>query len=303
MRLKHLLIAIMLCMSSAAVFGQSADSVRSTVAADLLAARKLSLSDSLMPKIVYVHDTVYVDKDKKKKKKKIYNENTARFHRFDREIQKTNFVPKGTWTCGLAFSYGSRSYDNINMLVLRDVTVDGYGFGISPHVGYFFTDNISAGLRFNYTRDYVNLENLDVNLGEDFNIKLQDLYYLQHNYQASGYIRTYMSLGGSREFGFFKEVRRGDGYSQGKNSVGKYEAGTLDATYQTINNLHIGFAPGIAVFVQDWMAMEAQMGVMGVNFNWTKQTHNQVEEGTIRTFSGKFKVDLFSISIGTVFYL
>ena len=273
-----------LCISATIVFAQSSN----------------LLKDSGATKILYVHDTVFVNKDTINK---INNTPLKeRFHRFNRDIQKTCFVPKGTWTAGLAVSFKSKNYVQINMLVVQDFNANGYNFGVSPHIGYFFRDNMSGGLRFSYTRDYVDLSSLNLDLG-GLKINLKDLYYLQNNFKVDGYLRTYMPIGGSRVFGLFNEIRIGYGYSQGKNSVGQYEKENLRATYQTVKDIHLGFAPGVSVFVQDWMAIEAQLGVMGVSFKWREQTLNQVEEGSSRSFSGKFNIDLFSISIGSIFYL
>lgn len=51
------------------------------------------------------------------------------------------------------------------------------------------------GARFSYKRNYLDLGNFDLNLGEDFKISLKDLYYLEHKYEASCFIRTYMPIG------------------------------------------------------------------------------------------------------------
>lgn len=227
----------------------------------------------------------------------------GRLHRFDREIQRSVFVPKGTWMGGLQISYGNHNLENINMLVLKDVNMSNTSFGFSPCVGYFFKNNTCAGLRFNYSYNRLNLDNLDLNLGEDFNISLKDLYYHEKEFKMSAFMRNYVPLSRSKIFAFFSEVQLTYGHSSGNNSSGNYDAGTLDATHATTNSLRIGFAPGLTAFVQDWMAVEVQAGVVGFGFNWQNQTRNQVEQGKVNSFSGKFKIDLFSIAIGTTIYI
>ena len=221
--------------------------------------------------------------------------------RMDREIMKMVFVPKGLWLAGGTISYSEHEEDNLNFLVLKDITGRGYTFGISPYVGYFFRDNMAAGLRFSYNRTYLDLGNLDLNLGEDFNISLDDLYYLEHKYQVGGFLRTYMAIGKSKIFGFFNEIRLNYGYASGKNSTGS--GTTYDGTYERTHSLQIGFAPGLAAFVTDWSAVEVSMGVMGFNFDWVNQKSNQIETGYRRTSSGSFKINLLSINIGMTFYL
>ena len=188
----------------------------------------------------------------------------------------------------------------MNFLVLKDFEALGYDFKVSPYVGYFFRDNMAAGLRFTYSRDYLDLGNADVDLG-DLVISLKDLYYLEHKYSASGFLRTYMPIGRSKIFGLFNEVRLTYSYGEGKNST---DSGTeYDGTYQKTNSMQIGFAPGLTAFVTNFAAVEVSMDVMGFDFKWVEQQTNQIETGKRRTSSGNFKINLFSINIGMTFYL
>ena len=115
-------------------------------------------------------------------------QSSRRIQRIDREIQKTVFIPKGTWMAGGTVSYSEHNESNLNFLVLKDIEGKGYDFSVSPYFGYFFRDNISMGARFSYKRNYLDLGNFDLNLGEDFKISLKDLYYLEHKYEASCFI-------------------------------------------------------------------------------------------------------------------
>ena len=175
--------------------------------------------------------------------------------RIDREIQNSMFIPKGQWMFGGTVSYSEHDESNLNFLVLKDVEGVGYTFKVSPYVGYFIKDNIAVGARFTYNRTYLNMENFDLNLGEDFNINLSNLYYLQHKYEVSGLVRTYMPVGRSKIFGLFNEARLTYGYSTGKNSTG---AGTeYDGTFEKFHHLQLGIAPGLTAFVTDWASVEA----------------------------------------------
>lgn len=221
--------------------------------------------------------------------------------RIDREIMKTTFIPKGQWMAGGTVSYTEHDEDNLNFLVLKDVQGLGYTFNVSPYAGYFFRDNVAAGMRFSYNRTYLDMDNFELNLGEDFNINLKDLYWLEHKYEVGGFLRTYMPIGKSKIFGLFNEVRLTYGYATGKNSTG---SGTeYDGTFERTHSLQIGIAPGMAAFVTDWSAVEVSVGVMGYNFKWVNQKTNQIETGKRRTSSGNFKINLFAINIGMTFYL
>ena len=220
--------------------------------------------------------------------------------RIDREVQETVFIPKGTWMMGGSVSYSEHDEGNLNFLIMKDVEGKGYNFSVSPYVGYFFRNNIAAGFRFTYNRDYLDFGNMDINLG-DITISFDDMYYLEHKYEASGFLRTYIPIGRSKIFGLFNEARITYGYGKGKNSTGS--GTTYDGTFQTVQNLQIGFAPGLTAFITDWSAVEVSVGVMGFDFKWIDQQSNRVEEGSMRTSSGNFKINLFSINIGMTFYI
>lgn len=227
--------------------------------------------------------------------------NPHRVKRIDRGIHESVFVPKGQWMAGGTISYSEHNEDNLNFTVLKNIEGKGYDFKISPFVGYFFRDNMAAGLRFGYNRTYLDLGNLDLNLGEDFNISLDDVYYLEHKYEVAGFLRTYLPVGRSKIFGLFNECRITYGYARGKNSTGS--GAQYDGTFETTHNLEIGFAPGVTAFITDWSAVEVSMGIMGFDFKWRDQKTNQVETGKQQTTSGNFKINLFSINIGMTFYL
>ena len=90
-------------------------------------------------------------------------------------------------------------------------------------------------------------------------------------------------------------------YGQGKDVSGK--GNDVNGTFQTINKLEIGSAPGLTAFVTNNTAVEVSIGLVGFNSKWVNQKYNQVEKGYYRKSSANFKVDLFSISIGMTMYL
>lgn len=220
---------------------------------------------------------------------------------FDRKIQSSLFVPKGTWMGGASFSYSEQTNDNYKFLVLQDVNANGYTFKVSPYAGYFFANNMAAGMRLKYTRSYIDMRNLNIDLGDDLTFGVKDYSYLEHSMAASGFLRTYMGLGSGKIFGFFNELQLTYGYGQGKNTSGK--GNELTGTHQTIHNLQIGAAPGLTAFVHNNVAVEVSVGIMGLDFKWIEQKTNQVESGYRRKSSGNFKIDIFSINIGMCFYL
>lgn len=219
---------------------------------------------------------------------------------FDRGIQSHTFIPKGQWMAGSTFSYSEHEENNYRFLVLKDVESTGYTFKVSPFFGYFIRDNVAVGGRFSYTRSYTDLGNLSLDLDDDINFDISDMKYLEHMFSVAGFVRTYLPIGNSKVFGLFNEARVTYGYGQGKNSSGV--GADYTGTYQTINNLQIGMAPGLTAFITNYAAVEVSVGVLGFNVKWTDQVTDQIEKGSRRSSSANFKIDLFSINLGMNFY-
>lgn len=220
--------------------------------------------------------------------------------KFDRGITKSVFIPKGQWFAGSTISYNEQSADQFQFLVLANIDAKGYTLKVSPYAGYFIADNIAVGGRFAYARTYADIGNADINLGDDLSFHIKDDMYLEHSFSASGFLRTYMALGSSKVFGFFNEVRLTYAHGQGKHSNGT--GNELTGYYQRSNSISIGAAPGLAAFVSDHASVEVSVGVMGFDFKWVDQVHNQVEKSSRRSAGGNFKIDLFSINLGMTLY-
>ena len=221
--------------------------------------------------------------------------------RIDREAMKSVFIPKGQWMVGGEISWNEWDNDNLNYLVLKNIEFEGHTFSAGPYFGYFVANNIAVGGRFSYKRFFMNLGQFDLNLGEDLNISLDDLYYLEHNYLSTAFMRSYMPIGRSNVFGFFAEVQLSYGYCEGKNTTGRGE--TLSGTYEQIHNLQLGFSPGLTVFATDFMASEISVNMGGYRVKWGKQETNSIEEGKLRISGANFKLNLFSVKFGMTFYL
>lgn len=219
---------------------------------------------------------------------------------YDREIRNTLFVPKDTWTGGVTFSYLEAEADNYQFMVLDDVNGLGYTFKISPHVAYFFKNDLAVGLRAQYKRTYIDFDNLDLDMGDDLSFNVSDYSYLQHEFNATGFLRSYTSLGQSKIFAFFAEASLTYGYSQGKVLSGKGKDFT--GTYQTTNHFQLGCTPGLTAFVTNNMAVEVSVDILGLDFQWINQTTNQVEKGNFRKSSADFSINLFSINLGVYAY-
>ena len=218
-----------------------------------------------------------------------------------RDAMKNVFVPKGQWMLGGQVSWNQWDNDNLNYLVLKDINFEGYTFSAGPYFGYFFANNFVVGGRVSYNRYYVSLGELNLNLGDDLNIGLKDLYYLQHSYETSAFLRSYLPIGNSKVFGLFGEFQLNYTFSEGKNCTGSDE--TITAVYERIHNLELGLAGGMAVFITNNVAAEVMLNVGGYRVRWGRQNTNNIEKGSITSSGANFRVNLFSVKFGVTYYL
>ena len=225
----------------------------------------------------------------------------ARGNNFDRGIEQKTFIPKGQWMVGASFSYSEHTDDNFKWLVMDDVTSTGYTFKVSPVVSYFIRDNIAIGGRVAYSRGLTDLGNLSLNLGDDLSFDLSNYKDKSHTVSGSFSIRTYLNLGDSKRFGLFNEARVTYGY--GQSNVEDGTGDELKGTHQIKQNLNFGVAPGITCFINNYVAVEAAIDVLGLDFKWYDQKTNQVETGKRTNSGANFKINLLSINLGITFYI
>lgn len=218
-----------------------------------------------------------------------------------RDAAKMVFIPKGQWMLGGQVAWNQWNNDNLNYLVLKDINFEGYTFSAGPYFGYFFANNMAVGGRFSYKRYYLNLGEFDLNLGDDLTIGLRDLYYLQHNYESTVFVRSYLPLGNSKVFGLFGEFQLNYTFSEGINSTGSGE--TFSGVYEKVHNLEIGLGGGMVVFIADHVAAEVMLNVGGYRVKWGDQNTNNIEQGSITSSGANFQINLFSIKFGVTYFL
>ncbi|MBR5250220.1 MAG: hypothetical protein IKV28_06510 [Bacteroidales bacterium] len=226
-----------------------------------------------------------------------------RAQQFDRgiEMNSTVFVPKGQWIVGGNFSYSTHENENYKFLVIENIHTTGYNFKLSPMAAYAIQDNMAVGLRAGYDRQLLKIDNADLNLGESLNLGISDYYSLKHTTMGSAIYRYYITLGKSKRFALFNEMQLTYGYSQAKlvNSSGTAVTGT----YETTNDFAIGCLPGLVAFINNSIAVEVNIGVLGFDYSYTKQVTDQVYVGHHKTSQMNFKINIFSIALGIAFYL
>ena len=146
------------------------------------------------------------------------------------------------------------------------------------------------------------LDASDLNLGgedSDLNFEVNDYYSLRHSYSVAVIWRQYIPLGRNKRFALFNEMQLSGGGTQARFA----KDSPVKGTYETGYTFSLGVSPGIVAFATNNMAVEVNVGVMGITYTHTKQVHNQVTVGKRDASMMNFKVNIFSIGLGMAFYL
>ena len=210
------------------------------------------------------------------------------------------FVPRGQWIFGGTASYSTHSNETYRFLVVEGIESKGYTFKVSPMIAYALRDNMAIGGRFIYSRSLLKLDKADLG-GEDsdLNFEVNDYYSLRHSYSVAVIWRQYIPLGRNKRFALFNEMQLSGGGTQARFA----KDSPVKGTYETGYTFSLGVSPGIVAFATNNMAVEVNVGVMGITYTHTKQVHNQVTVGKRDASMMNFKVNIFSIGLGMAFYL
>lgn len=220
---------------------------------------------------------------------------------FKRDIESVVFVPKGQWITGISVSYSQSNQNKYQFLIVEGISGDTYSFKISPMLMYVVAPDLGVGGRFSYSRALTKLENADIVLDSETDYSVDHLYRLSHNYYVTAMMRNYFSIGKSKRFGFFNELQLQMGGGQSKITTG---VGTsLTGTYERNFSLDVGLAPGLCIFLNNYSAMEVNIGVLGFSYTATKAVKDQIYVSRRNSKSANFRINLFSIQFGVAFYL
>lgn len=220
---------------------------------------------------------------------------------FKRGLEQISFIPKGQWITGVSVSFSQSNQDNYQFFIVEDMSGDAYTFKVSPMLMYCFKDNLCAGGKMSYTRTRTRLDQARMVIDSETDYSVENLYQISHNYSAMACFRNYISLGRSHRFGFFNEVQLqfGGGESKIINGRGNDLTGTFDKSW----NMNIGLAPGMVMFLNNYSAIEVNVGVLGFNYSHTTSKTDQVYLASRESKQANFKINLFSITFGVAFYL
>ena len=215
---------------------------------------------------------------------------------------KNMFIPRGQWIFGGTASYSTQTNDSYTFLVFEDIGSDGYTFKISPLVAYAVKDNMAFGARVSYSRSLTKVDSGEINLGDEesgTHIKADYYYSLKHSYSISAIWRQYIPLGNNKRFAIFNETSITAGAHQKKFAANDPVRGT----YETGYSISLDISPGLIAFITNTTAVEVNVGVMGLSYSSTQQSHNRVYTGRVTSSGLNFNINLLAIGLGMSFYL
>lgn len=224
------------------------------------------------------------------------------YGRFDRGLFNFLVIPKGQWSFGLTASYGEFNTDDIQILsVLKNFDIKVKAYSIRPSISYFYKNNQSIGVKFNYSRSYVDLNNMTFDFEDDLNFSLRDVSYYSQTYSASINYRNYVGLGAEKRFAIFNEVDLG--FGSGSSRFKRQYNDVPRDTRTTITEATLNFSPGLCVFIMDYISFNVSFGVFGIHMRNEKQVTDGIEEGSRFTSGANFKFNIFNINFGMAVHI
>ncbi len=228
---------------------------------------------------------------------------TAQAQRYDRGYSNTPqkvFAPRGGFMIGGTAKATWHKADNYNFLIIDGIDADGYSISLSPTFLYMPWDNIGVGARIGYDRTSLNLESANLSVSE-ISMGLDDYSYLTQSIEAAAIFRPYIPLGNSGRFSLFAQVELGMSGGRIRNSA--YINPAIKGTYTEKYKFFVGVNPGITAFITNHFAMEVSVGVLGFDYRWSSQVHNQVGYGNSSFSNASFMLNLATIGVSLAYYL
>lgn len=221
--------------------------------------------------------------------------------KFNRGIKPKVFVPKGQIVAGFNASFSQSNQNNYQFFIIESVNGNTGSMKISPWCIYMFRDNLGAGGRVAYTRSRTKMDKANVIFDTETKYSVDDLYSISQSLSTMAVMRAYINLGNSTRFGIVADVQLEYSHSTAKMTNG--QGMDFTGSYATTNAFNLGVAPGLVMFLNNYSAIEVNVGMLGLGFKKTNQLTNQVRVQDMRSTVANFSINLFSISIGMSFYL
>lgn len=217
--------------------------------------------------------------------------------RFDRGLFNFLFIPKGMWQVGLTASYGEFSTEDLDVLdFISDIDFNGKIFSVKPYFSYFIKNNMSIGARLSYSRGLANIGSFNLDIDEDMNFNLHDIYYRSETATGSITFTQYLGITRRGRFGVFNEVELALG--AGRSDFNRPFNGALKKTHTRTIEVGLNFSPGLCVYIIEPISFNVSFGVFGLHLKNEKQTVDGESLGSRTTSGANFRFNIFNINFG-----
>lgn len=219
------------------------------------------------------------------------------YGRYNRGLFNYLFIPQGDWYIGLTTSYGDFSTTDYQLFdILSDFNLNAHSFSIKPSFSYFIKNNVSLGLKFNYSNSKATLVSGGVDFDEDINFKISDASYKNESYSAALVLRQFFGLARAGRFGIYNEVELA--FGSGNADFSRQYNSQPRMTSTTYMDARLNFSPGVCVFIMKNVAFNVSFGVFGYYLRNEKQTENGEKIGNRFSSGANFKFNIFNIDFG-----
>jgi len=192
-------------------------------------------------------------------------------------------VGKGLFAGGsLGFSTGGNKFQNGSITTQGS---SGSSFNITPRVGYFFTDNIAAGLVLGYAGNTTKTPSFI------------DTKLTSGTLSLGLFGRYALPLGDGGNFAFLGDLNLGFSSTTGKTEIGSTSVASDPST-----SVSVGIAPGILFFPTPRIGLEAGLGNIIAFNSITITDANNSDIKTIGTNIDILNINTVSFNFGLNYY-
>jgi len=208
------------------------------------------------------------------------------------------FLSKGHAMIGGSAVFSMQKADNYSFAVVSGLNSKNYKLNLTPGFMVALTDDLAIGAVVVYKRNLFDIASAGVKLA-DTSIDIKDYYSLNQEYGGGFFCRKYLGLGNNGRFAFFVDGILS--YTAGQGKIHNNQKGQIVGTYETSGNVGLNVNPGLAAHLGEHFALSAGIGLIGVNYSWVNQTHNQVAQGSRNGFNASYTFNLFALGVGAYY--
>jgi len=208
------------------------------------------------------------------------------------------FLSKGHAMLGGSALFSMQQADNFSFAVINALNSKSYNLRITPTFMIALKDDFAIGAVIIYKRSLFDIASAGIKFS-DTSVDVKDYYLLDQEYGGGLFCRKYLGLGNRGRFAFFVDGVLS--YTAGQGKIHNNQKGQVVGSYETSGTIGLNVNPGLAAKLTEHLALSAGIGLLGVNYSWVNQVHNQVSEGSRNGFSASYTFNLLALGVGAYY--